>query len=216
MFGSIAGRYDITNSVLSFGIHHLWKKDFIRSIRLPHGIKALDLACGTGDLVPLIAAQFGDAVTGGDFCEPMLEVARQRFGPKYSFMLSDAMQLPFADASFDLVTISFGVRNFENLRRGLREIYRVLKPGGVIAVLEFGQPDNALFAWIYRWYSRNLMPWIGGLLTGNRDAYEYLPQTAAQFPCGEKFLQELSVCGFKDSVLRRYTLGIAYGYQGKR
>lgn len=216
MFGSIAERYDVTNTVLSGGIHHLWKRHFIASIPMPRGIRVLDLACGTGDLVPLLADKFGDAITGGDFCEPMLAVARKRFGERFSFQQCDAMKMPFGDASLDLVTVSFGVRNFEDLSKGLQEIYRVLKPGGMVAILEFGQPDGMLFGPLYRWYSKYLMPVIGGLLTGNREAYAYLPQTAAKFPSGDKFLQRLAESGFKECTLRRYTFGIAYGYQGRK
>lgn len=211
MFGAIAPRYDVTNTVLSLGIHHLWKQHFINSLPVKPGMKVLDLACGTGDLVPLLAKRCGPDVTGGDFCEPMLEVARERF-PQFSFVQCDALNMQFPDNSFDLVTISFGVRNFEDLKKGLIEIRRILKPGGTIAVLEFGQPDGIVFGPLYRVYSKYLMPLIGGLLTGNRDAYAYLPQTAARFPSAESFLTILKETGFSEPALHRYTFGIAYGY----
>jgi demethylmenaquinone methyltransferase/2-methoxy-6-polyprenyl-1,4-benzoquinol methylase len=213
MFASIAHRYDVTNTILSLGIHHIWKRHFIRSLHVGEAPRVMDLACGTGDLVPLLKSRHGGTVTGVDFCEPMLEVARERF-PQFEFLQGDALNLNFADNQFDLITVSFGVRNFENLEHGLKEIHRVLKPGGQIAVLEFGQPDGVLFGPFYRFYSRYIMPRIGGLLTGNQDAYEYLPETAAAFPCGEQFLEILKRVGFHNPKLTRYTFGIAYGYCG--
>ncbi len=141
----------------------------------------------------------------------MLEVARKRF-PKFTFEQCDALHMKYSDASFDLVTVSFGVRNFENLEAGLQEICRVLKPGGTIAVLEFGQPDGLVFAPVYNFYSKYLMPRIGGFLTGNMEAYSYLPATAARFPCGAAFGEILERCGFRDVRRHRYTFGIAFGY----
>jgi demethylmenaquinone methyltransferase/2-methoxy-6-polyprenyl-1,4-benzoquinol methylase len=213
MFASIAHRYDVTNTVLSLGIHHLWKRHFIASLKTKDSPRIMDLACGTGDLVPLLKRTHGGLVTGVDFCEPMLEVARVRF-PEFEFLQGDALNLNFADDQFDIITISFGVRNFENLEHGLTEVYRVLKPGGQIAVLEFGQPDGILFGPLYRFYSKYIMPIIGGVLTGNKNAYQYLPETAAAFPCGDAFLRILSRIGFKDVSLIRYTFGIAFGYKG--
>ena len=215
MFASIAHRYDVTNTVLSLGIHHLWKRHFISTISLGNQPRIMDLACGTGDLVPLLNKKFGGHVSGVDFCEPMLEVARERF-PAFEFNQGDALNLSFADNQFDLITISFGVRNFENLEHGLREIFRVLKPGGKIAVLEFGQPDGIIFGPLYKFYSRFIMPIIGGLITGNKDAYEYLPETAAAFPCSEDFITILKNVGFSNTRLTRYTLGIAFGYIGEK
>ena len=222
MFASIAHRYDVTNTILSLGIHHLWKRHFIAAVksRAATGgnatFRIMDLACGTGDLVPLLDRKFhGAQVTGVDFCEPMLEVARTRF-PQYEFLQGDALNLSFVDNQFDVVTISFGVRNFENLEHGLQEIFRVLKPGGRIAVLEFGQPDGFIFGPFYRFYSKYIMPIIGGILTGNMEAYRYLPETAANFPSGNDFLSMLTKVGFKEVTLYRYTFGIAYGYHGQK
>ena len=144
MFASIAHRYDITNTVLSLGVHHLWKRHFIRTLQVDAPQRIMDVACGTGDLVPLLHKQFGGQVLGVDFCEPMLDVARKNY-PDFEFLQGDALNLNFADDQFDLVTVSFGVRNFENLEHGLKEILRVLKSGGVLAILEFGQPENFLF-----------------------------------------------------------------------
>ena len=220
MFGEIAPRYDLANSVLSGGTHYLWKTDFVQNISWT-GIGSpavLDLCTGTGDLTPLLARRFSVPVVGGDFCDPMLNVARERYKDRadLSFAHADAMALTYADASFDIVTVAFGVRNFENLTKGLEEIYRILKPGGVVAVLEFGQPSLAPFAAVYNLYSRHIMPVIGKALTGNRAAYEYLPRTASRFPSGEVFLQILSESGFTKTRLKSYMLGIAYAYYASK
>ena len=212
MFGAIANRYDITNTVLSFGIHFYWKY-LVTSTLAARPIRALDLCTGTGDLLPRLKARHGTAV-GGDFCFPMLEQGAAKFGTKFPLVQSDALRLPFADASFDLVTVAFGVRNFENLTTGLKEIRRILKPGGQLAVLEFGQPRGSIFGPLYRWYSKNIMPLIGGLLTGNMAAYKYLPQTAAHFPCAEAFGEVLTECGYRCEAIRPLTFGIAYIYLG--
>jgi demethylmenaquinone methyltransferase/2-methoxy-6-polyprenyl-1,4-benzoquinol methylase len=131
-------------------------------------------------------------------------------------MQADALQLPYADASFDIVTVAFGVRNFERLSDGLQEIRRVLKPGGTLLVLEFGQPRGALFGALFRFYSRWCMPVIGGIVTGNRAAYEYLPATSSQFPCREAFVEILSRAGFSAPSWKGLTFGIAYIYQCTR
>lgn len=215
MFGSIAHRYDLTNSVLSMGIHHLWRRKLVRMIpKSPQGL-ALDLCSGTGDLIPLLESRFG-RVVGGDFCFPMLSNGRNKFArqikPMPRFVQSDALRLPFPDKTFDVVSVAFGVRNLENLPAGLREILRVLKPGGRLLVLEFGQPRGLFFAPIFRLYSRFLMPLIGGVLTGNRHAYTYLPETSKQFPCGEAFVAKLDEAGFINRTFAALTGGIAFAY----
>lgn len=218
MFGEIAGRYDLTNTVLSGGVHLFWKKRFVRDIPRDSAKQVLDLCCGTGDLVPILSNRYSTTVTGGDFCEPMLEVARKRFAEKkeYVFIQCDALSLPYPENTLDVVTVAFGVRNFEKLEVGLSEIYRVLKPGGIIAILEFGQPRNKLFAALYGWYSRWIMPIIGWMVTGNKAAYEYLPRTAARFPCGEAFKEVLGKVGFKKAQVVPYTFGIAYAYYASK
>ena len=213
MFGSIAARYDLTNTVLSFGTHHIWKRHFIAQLASNAGGTVVDLCTGTGDLVPLIARRWGGRVIGADFCLPMLEVAERRFHNRpFLFLQGDALRLPLGNETVDSVTVSFGVRNFEDLESGLREIARILKPGGKLLILEFGQPAFRPFARLYQFYSRYLMPIIGGVLTGNREAYAYLPETASRFPCGEKFAERLSVAGYSVERIIPYTFGIAYGY----
>lgn len=220
MFGSIAERYDLTNSVLSFGIHFLWRRSLLA--RLPHGpqLMALDLCTGTGDLLPELSRKYA-TVLGADFCLPMLRLAQRKLEHKKTLnggkgaarlLQGDAMKLPLGDASVDVVTVAFGVRNFENLGKGLGEIRRVMKCGGTFAVLEFGQPEPGLFAALYRFYSDHVMPFIGGLITGQREAYTYLPQTAKEFPSGSTFEQRLCDAGFRIEQTKRLTGGIAYLY----
>ena len=214
MFASIAARYDLTNTVLSGGVHHLWKHLVVRWLPAGQGRAALDLCTGTGDLLPLLAAR-GYQVVGADFCRPMLVAGElRRSGAPEPLIHCDALQLPFADGVFSALTVAFGVRNLENLDSGLREMRRVLAPGGCIVVLEFGQPWIPGFGAVYRWYSRYVMPIIGGVLTGNRAAYEYLPQTAAEFPCRAEFCARLERAGFSAVKYRSLTGGIAYLYQG--
>ncbi|MCO6430447.1 MAG: bifunctional demethylmenaquinone methyltransferase/2-methoxy-6-polyprenyl-1,4-benzoquinol methylase UbiE [Deltaproteobacteria bacterium] len=216
MFSSIAGRYDLANSVLSMGIHHSWRRKLISVVPADPSLSALDLCTGTGDLLPLLMERFGK-VTGADFCLPMLEIARQKPSCKgASIVQADALNLPFADGSFDIVTVAFGVRNFADLDRGLAEIWRVLKPGGSMLILEFGQPKNRLFGWLYNCYCRYLMPLIGGALTGNRAAYQYLPETAKNFPCRQEFIAILERHGFQQCSFQSLTGGIAYCYQARK
>lgn len=217
MFGTIAKNYDFTNTILSMGVHHLWKRALVRNLpQIENGI-ALDLCTGTGDLLPLLKRKFAK-VYGADFCLPMLKVAIGKLkSSKLSAQLigADAARLPFCENQFDSITVAFGVRNFENLRACLKETRRILKRDGTLAILEFGQPCNPIFNRIYQLYSKYLMPIIGGLLTGNRTAYEYLPQTAAKFPCGLAFESVLRECGFSPIKTLSCFGGIAYIYVAK-
>jgi len=145
----------------------------------------------------------------------MLVAGNTKFNGQYALLQGDGLSLPFASQSFDLITVAFGVRNFERLDQGLAEFKRVLKPGGRLLVLEFGQPSNAVFGALFGFYSRFLMPLIGGILTGNRAAYAYLPRTAAHFPCGESFVQILEEAKFSDVHYQALTYGIAYAYSAK-
>lgn len=215
MFSSIAARYDIVNSVLSFGIHHYWKRVLVNSVPADTNSNVLDLCTGTGDLLPLLERRFG-RITGADFCEPMLEKSREKYGSRFELVRADAMSLSFANESYDIVSIAFGVRNFEDLQKGLAEIYRVLKKGGSLLILEFGQPRNPIFGAFYKFYSRFIMPLIGGLISGNRQAYEYLPETAGRFPCGGEFVKILEQADFRQCSFRPLTGGIAYCYTAKK
>ncbi|MCB0319933.1 MAG: ubiquinone/menaquinone biosynthesis methyltransferase [Bdellovibrionales bacterium] len=218
MFGSIAARYDLANTVLSFGTHYLWRKVLRRAwAQVPRDATVLDLCTGTGDVYLDLLKDF-KKVVGVDFCFPMLhEGALQKgaFRSGLGALQGDALKLPFHDNAFDLTVVSFGVRNFEVLQTGLAEIFRVLAPGGRICILEFGQPMHGLRE-VYNLYSMYLMPWIGGVLTGNRDAYRYLPKTSRDFPCREKFVSELEGAGFTSIQWKSLTGGIAYLYTGQK
>ena len=193
MFSSIATRYDVTNEVLSFGIHRLWRRKAVRLSGAQAGSSVLDCATGTGDLALAFKRKVGATgrVVGTDFCKEMLDHApgkAERQGLAVEFQVADAMALPFADNSFDVASIAFGIRNVDDPVKCLKEMARVVRPGGRVVVLEFGQPTG-LFGALFRFYSKVVMPAVGGLLTGNRAAYEYLPRTSAAFPAGEKFLE---------------------------
>ena len=216
MFASIARRYDVTNAVLSFGIHHGWRRRLLSLLPPNPGAVALDLCTGTGDLLPLLKRRFG-RVFGADFCLPMLLEAERkgevRSAAAGRLVQGDGLRLPFADASFDVVSVAFGVRNFENLDLGLTEIRRVLKSGGSALILEFGQPTIPVWSAIFAAYSRWVMPMIGAVLTGNRAAYTYLPETARAFPCREKFRERLAAAGFGRIEYVSLSGGIAYAYR---
>jgi demethylmenaquinone methyltransferase/2-methoxy-6-polyprenyl-1,4-benzoquinol methylase len=217
MFSSIAGRYDVTNVVLSFGLDHWWRRVTVRAGRTGPGMRVLDCATGTGDLA-LAFRRTGAQVVGTDFCAPMLGPAREKAkaaGLDVTFEVADALALPYPDVSFDLASISFGIRNVDDPVRCLREMARVVKPGGRVLVLEFGQP-HGLWGALYRFYSRVVMPFVGGLLTGNRAAYQYLPRTAAAFPAGQPFLELMERSGsFKTRRARALTGGITWLYEGE-
>jgi demethylmenaquinone methyltransferase/2-methoxy-6-polyprenyl-1,4-benzoquinol methylase len=220
MFSSIAPRYDLANEVLSFGVHRLWRRATIRASGARAGQRVLDCASGTGDLALAFKRKVGDAgeVLGTDFCEPMLVHARRKAEEAHlavRFEQADATRLPYKDAQFDISSISFGIRNVDDPVKCLRELSRVVRPGGRVVVLEFGQP-RGLFGALYAFYSRTVMPFIGGLLTGNRGAYSYLPRTAAAFPAGDKFLALMKEAGsFSRYEARPLLSGMAFIYVGE-
>lgn len=219
MFASIAPKYDAANTVLSLGIHRLWRRAAVRLSGAAPGQKVLDCATGTGDLALAFKRAVGPsgAVTGTDFCAEMLAPAPAKAraaGLEVAFQVADALALPFADGAFDVSSIAFGIRNVDDPVRCLREMARVVRPGGRVVVLEFGQP-RGLFGALFRFYSRAVMPAVGGLLTGNRAAYEYLPRTAAAFPAGERFLGLMEEAGvFSARAATPLLSGLAYVYVG--
>lgn len=192
MFGRIAPKYDRANRVLSFGTDIRWRKKAVKLCNLREGDAVLDVACGTGDLSFALKKAVGAGpVIGSDFTPEMLVCAAEkskRRGVEITWRQADAQDLPFDDDAFAAATISFGIRNVDDPAKGVAEMARCVKPGGRVVVLEFGQPKG-LWGASYRFYSRHVMPRVGGLLTGDRDAYEYLPRTAAAFPAGDAFLQ---------------------------
>jgi demethylmenaquinone methyltransferase/2-methoxy-6-polyprenyl-1,4-benzoquinol methylase len=219
MFSSIAPRYDAANDALSFGVHRRWRKTAVRLSQAAPGQAVLDCATGTGDLALAFKRAVGSTgrVVGTDFCAEMLALAPEkarRAGLEVDFQVADVLALPFPDRSFDVSSISFGIRNVDDPARCLRELARVVKPGGRVVVLEFGQPDGA-FGALYRFYGRQIMPRVGGLLTGHREAYEYLPRTAAAFPAGNRFLELMAGTGaFRERTAAPLMFGIAYVYSG--
>lgn len=220
MFADIAPRYDVSNTVLSLGIHHLWRRTVVRLSEAKTGMQVLDCATGTGDLALAFkkVVGTGGSVIGTDFCAEMMETAPQKAlkrGLDVRFEVADAMNLPYNDHTFDIASISFGIRNVDVPLQALREMARVVRPGGRVVVLEFGQPRGIIGA-LYRFYSDQIIPFVGGLLSGNREAYSYLNRTAAKFPSGEDFDAIMHETGaFEATSYTPLTFGIAYVYIGK-
>jgi demethylmenaquinone methyltransferase/2-methoxy-6-polyprenyl-1,4-benzoquinol methylase len=204
MFGQIAGRYDLLNHVLSFNLDQRWRARLVNRVadvlERPDA-RVLDLCCGTGDILLALARRRGRdiAIFGSDFCHPMLKeaqikIARHRLtSPLFE---ADALALPLADGSLDLITIAFGFRNLANYRHGLEELLRVLKPGGVAAILEFSQPTNRMFGATYGFFSTRVLPWIGGMVSGSREAYAYLPESIRKFPGADELGNQMRSAGF--------------------
>ncbi|MBM3878394.1 MAG: ubiquinone/menaquinone biosynthesis methyltransferase [Verrucomicrobia bacterium] len=190
LFSSIARRYDLVNDLQSFGLHRCWKRKVAAWAAVGPGQRALDVCCGTGDVARALV-QWGPTVVGVDFSGPMLEVAQRRSQgepaadrgrPKPCWVRGDALRLPFADGSFDGVTISYGLRNLADFAGGLRELWRVTRPGGRIVVLDFGKPDHAGWRALFFAYLRWVVPWLGRCLCGNADAYAYILESLNHYP----------------------------------
>lgn len=210
-FTDIADRYVVTNHVLSGGIDILWRRKVARQVAALKPKRVLDLATGSGDLAMEILKKYPDAhVTGGDFCEPMLDVARKR-GLK-DLVVADGMDLPFEDESYDVITIGFGLRNMSDWPLGIREMARVLKPGGTLIVLDFSLPKGALRKKAYRIYLHSIMPRIAGMMTGKGDAYSYLAGSIELFPSGAAMCDLLCENGFATASASELTFGIASIY----
>ncbi len=221
MFASIARRYDAANEVLSLGAHRAWRRAAVALSGAAPGQRVLDCATGTGDLAFAFKRAVGPdgEVVGTDFCAEMLASAPEkarRAGLHVRFEVADALALPYGAGSFDIASIGFGIRNVDDPVRCLREMARVVRPGGRVVVLEFGQPSGA-FGALFRAYSRSVMPAVGGLLTGNRAAYEYLPRTAAAFPSGDRFLALMEEAGcFSHRAATALWAGTTYVYVGEK
>lgn len=216
MFAAISTRYDRTNTVLSGGIHHLWRKRAVRAADVKPGDRVLDCASGTGDLAIAFRKAVGASgrVVGTDFVPEMLEIARTK-ASDVEFEVADVTRLPYADATFDVSSISFGIRNVNDPGRGIAELARVVKPGGRVIVLEFGQPRGRIFSALYAFYNRHILPRIGGLLTGDRAAYTYLQTSADRFPSGDDFVRLMHESApFASIEVTPLTFGIAWLYKG--
>jgi demethylmenaquinone methyltransferase/2-methoxy-6-polyprenyl-1,4-benzoquinol methylase len=218
MFSGIAGRYDLLNHVLSANIDKRWRRKvralLERTLSDPSAL-VLDVACGTGDLSIELQRDAKAKVIGTDFCRPMLTVAQEKT-LKVPFVEADAMKLSFASNSFDAITIAFGLRNLSNFRDGLVELQRVLKPGGKLVVLEFSAPVVPGFRGAFRFYFSHILPRIGGLISGERGAYEYLPDSVSKFPDQKALAKLMQEVGFESVEYSNLTGGIAAIHSGTK
>ena len=221
MFGRVAHRYDLANHLLSANIDRYWRNRTVarlRDVLRRPDARVLDLACGTGDLLIALERDAGRGLLGSDFCHPMLTGAQtklRRDGLKSVLFESDALALPFPDASLDLITIAFGFRNLANYRAGLIEMRRVLRSGGALAILEFTQPPGKAIAAVYNWYSRRVLPVIGGAISGAPEAYKYLPESVRKFPDAPHLASMMKETGFQRVDWEYLTFGIAALHIGR-
>ncbi len=218
MFNAISPKYDALNRILSAGIDQSWRRKTLREIRATGALNVLDVATGTADLALALAKGIpGSKVVGVDISSGMLEVGRSKVRAKdlegrVRLDLGDGEQLPYEESSFGAVTVAFGVRNFENLEQGLRDMRRVLEPGGTLAVLEFSQPTAWPLRGLYLFYFKNILPRIGRMVSKDASAYTYLPNSVQAFPYGEAFAAKLREAGFQSVRVRPLTFGIASLY----
>jgi demethylmenaquinone methyltransferase/2-methoxy-6-polyprenyl-1,4-benzoquinol methylase len=222
MFNSIAFRYDFLNRFLSAGIDVQWRKKAIRQLKQLKPQRVLDVATGTGDVAIMTHNMLHpQKITGIDISEGMLELGRkklQKLNLTNAIELSsgDSEGIPFEDNSFDAITVAFGVRNFQNLEKGLREMHRVLHSGGKLVVLEFSKPTQVLFRGLFNLYMNVITPALGKMFAKNKDAYTYLNQSVQAFPEGQTFLNIMHEAGFTQTYLKKLTLGICTIYCGSK
>lgn len=223
MFSRIAPRYDLLNHLLSCNLDRYWRARTVRSVRaILHrpGAVVVDICCGSGDLTAALAAAGPRArIVGSDFARSMLLQAQRKLTRRSlpaPLVEADALRLPLADSSVDLITVAFGFRNLANYERGLEEMLRVLKPAGMAAILEFSQPPNPLFARIYRFYARQVLPAVGGWLSGSREAYAYLPDSVDRFPDAGELARLMEAAGFGAVNFERMSAGIVTLHTGRK
>lgn len=221
MFDNISARYDFLNHLLSMGIDKGWRRKVVKIVRQSNPSVILDIATGTGDLAIALSKIEGTQITGCDISAGMLKVGEEKVAKKglsnrIKLQLGDSENLPFEDNSFDAITVAFGVRNFENLEKGLEEIYRVVKPGGRVVVLEFSSPTAFPFKQIYRFYFKYILPTIGKLVSKDDSAYTYLPESVDAFPYGDRFIAILNKLGYSQPVAKEVTFGIATIYSATK
>lgn len=215
MFNSIAGRYERTNTICSGGYDASWRRKAVQLAGVRSDDDLLDVACGTGDLTRAFDRERPRTVTGCDFAHEML---RQATGPEDAigrWVEADALKLPFLDGSFSLISCAFGVRNFVDLDKGLKEFFRLLIPGGRAVILEFARPESRLFRLFYEIYSNRVMPWAASWISGDRSgAYRYLPRSVVSFPGASQMCERLTHAGFVDCNATPLTLGVVNVYRG--
>jgi len=221
MFDTISQNYDNLNRVISFGIDVKWRKKILKMVSELQPKQILDIATGTGDLAILMANTNADRIIGLDISAGMLEVGKQKItqknlSNKIEMILGDSENIPFEDNSFDAVTVAFGIRNFENLEKGLSEILRVLKPNGIFVILETSVPDKFPFKQGYSIYTKNIMPLIGKLFSKDKVAYQYLADSASIFPYGERLNNILTKIGFINVKHAPQTFGVATIYSASK
>lgn len=221
MFDDIAPRYDLLNRILSMGIDQSWRDEAVRMLADDRPKRILDVATGTGDLAVKALDLDPDTVVGVDISEEMLARGREKIdalglSDRVTLRRGDAEKLPFSDAQFDAALVAFGVRNFEDLRCGLEEIRRVLRPGAPLVVLEFSRPSAFPIKQLYYFYSHAILPVVGRLVSKNPAAYRYLPASVDVFPAGERFADELREAGYTDVRIKPLTFGIASIYRGRK
>jgi len=222
MFNSIAGSYDFLNHLLSLGIDKRWRKRLIREVMKKNPATALDVASGTGDIAIALYNR-NIKVTGIDIAQKMLDRAVEKCSklpeeitPRPEFVLASADEIPYPESSFNLVTIGFGIRNFENRPQSLSEIFRVLTPGGELAILEFASPKNKIWRSLYTFYFHNILPIIGKIISKDMGAYTYLPESVSEFPQYGAFCSEMERAGFKTVRFRPLTGGVAVLYTAEK
>lgn len=222
IFNEIAGTYDLLNHTLSLGIDIYWRNRLLKKLPKKESINALDLATGTGDLaLTLVKDKHVKKVTGLDLSKGMIDIGVEKvkkkgLDKKIFLMIGDAVNIPAADNSFDLTTISFGIRNFSDPQKSLHDIYRVLKKDGRVMIMEFAIPSNPIVRAVYFFYFRHFLPKIGNLVSKHKDAYTYLNKTVEQFPYGDEFLKLMANAGFKNLKKESLTFGIAMLYIGDK
>ncbi len=219
MFATIAGRYDLLNHLLSLNIDKKWRRLVVNRVRakiVARESLILDVACGTGDLSLMLFEIDGARVVGTDFCRPMLSIAAEKVPADIRLIEGDALSLPFKDATFDAVTIAFGLRNLAGVESGLKELRRILKPNGWVAVLEFSRPSNALLRPLFGLYFRKILPLLGGVISGSRGAYSYLPASVSRFPDQQQLGSLMEQAGLDQVSFENLSGGIAALHLGRR
>lgn len=221
LFNSIAPSYDKLNHLLSLNIDKYWRSKSLKECHVTEWERVLDVACGTADFSLQIARKGAAEVVGVDVSEMMVKfgtekVEKENLQGKVHLMMGDCASLPFPENSFDAVTVAFGVRNFAQRATSLQEIQRVLKPDGELVILEFSTPKHFPIKQLYQFYFKRWLPFVGGLISGDKAAYRYLPESVYAFPQGEAFMQELNAAGLRDPRQRRMTFGVATAYYAKK